>query len=212
MPPEREEVNMRPEGRGWRVVLAVVALLSSVARAAAATATMVGAAAVVEAEPVPIGAEAARAAFERFKGLSGEWHGRSTRGWEDSVSWRAIAGGTVVMQTSFEAHPGETMVTMIALDEGRLGLTHYCVAGNQPRLVASSCSPDGREVRFTFRDGGNLADRNRGHMDQAIFRFDDDDRMTSRWTWYQNGQERWMEEIEYRRLPRAGVRAAATPK
>ena len=142
----------------------------------------------------------ARAAFERFKGLSGEWRGKSTRGWEDRTGWRTIAGGSVVMQTSFDAHPNETMVTMIALDQGRLGLIHYCVAGNQPRLVATGFSPDGREITFTFRDGGNLPTRDRGHMDQAVYRFIDTDRMTSRWTWYQNGTERWMEEIEYRRV------------
>jgi hypothetical protein len=149
---------------------------------------------------MPVDTAMARALFERFRGLDGEWEGRSTRGWEDSMSWRTIAGGSVAMQTSFEAHPGETMVTMISLDSGRLALTHYCVAGNQPRMIATACSPDGREVDFTFRDGGNLASRDLGHMDRAIFRFHEDGTMTSRWTWYQKGKERWMEEISYRRM------------
>ena len=148
----------------------------------------------------PVDTARARALFERFRSLEGEWAGRSTRGWEDSVSWRVIAGGSIVMSTSFEAHPGETMVTLFGLDVGRLALTHYCVAGNQPRLVATECTPDGREVTFTFRDGGNLSSRDQGHMDKAVFRFHDDGTMTSRWTWYQKGQERWMEEIAYRRL------------
>jgi len=206
--PNPEEVSMSRRGRSWIAAAVLAATLASAAgRAAAASDAMVGAAAAAEV-PAVMDAEAAKAAYERFKGMSGEWIGRSTKGWEDRTSWRAIAGGSVVMQTSFDAHPGETMVTMIALDAGRLGLTHYCVAGNQPRLVATSCSADGREIRFTFRDGGNLPTRDRGHMDQAVYRFDGDDRMTSRWTWYQNGEERWMEEIEYRRLPRAETRVA----
>jgi hypothetical protein len=32
-------------------------------------------------------------------------------------------------------------------------------------------------------------------MDKAVFRWLDDDHYSSRWTWYEGGQERWMEEI-----------------
>jgi hypothetical protein len=143
----------------------------------------------------------ARAFYERFKALSGRWAGRSTRGWEERITFQVVAGGSAVMETSFDAHPNETMVTLFSLDLGRLALTHYCVAGNQPHLQATRFSPERGEVTFTFRDGGNLVSRDRGHMDQAMFRFLDGGRMTSRWTWYQDGAERWMEEIEYRRLP-----------
>ena len=37
-------------------------------------------------------------------------------------------------------------------------------------------------------------------MDKVIFRFLEDDRVTSRWTWYQDGKESWMEEIVYTRV------------
>lgn len=141
----------------------------------------------------------ARAAFEQFKRLAGEWRGRSTRGWEETVSYKTIAGGSVVVGTSFDAHPNETMMTMFHMDGDRLMLTHYCVARNQPRLVATSFDADGRTVTFTFLDGANLPTRDRGHMDKAVFRFIDSDRVASRWTWYQDGKERWMEEITLER-------------
>ena len=141
----------------------------------------------------------ARAAFEQFKRLAGDWRGRSTKGWEETVSFKTIAGGSVVVSTSFDAHPNETMMTMFHMDNERLMLTHYCVARNQPRLVATSFSDDGRTVAFTFLDGANLPTRDRGHMDKAVFRFLDDDRVTTRWTWYQDGKESWMEEITLER-------------
>ena len=141
----------------------------------------------------------ARAAFEQFKRLAGNWHGRSTRGWEEAVSYKTIANGSVVVSTSFDAHPNETMMTMFHMDGERLMLTHYCVARNQPRLVATSFDADGRTVTFTFLDGANLPTRDRGHMDKAVFRFIDDDHVTSRWTWYQDGKESWMEEIALER-------------
>ena len=141
----------------------------------------------------------ARAAFERFKRLAGDWRGRSTKGWEETVSFKTIAGGSVVVETSFDAHPNETMMTMFHMDGDRLMLTHYCVARNQPRLVATSFDADGKTVTFTFLDGANLPTRDRGHMDKAVFRFLDADRVVTRWTWYQDGKESWMEEITLER-------------
>jgi hypothetical protein len=141
----------------------------------------------------------ARAAFERFKKLEGNWKGRSTKGWEETVSYKTIAQGSVVVGTSFDAHPNETMLTMFHLDGDRLMLTHYCVAKNQPRLVATSFTDDGKTITFTFLDGTNIPSRDRGHMDKAVFRFLDDNHMTSQWTWYQGGKESWMEEIQLER-------------
>jgi hypothetical protein len=137
----------------------------------------------------------ARIAFARFKAMEGTWKGESTRGWSEEIHYRVIAGGSVVMETSFEAHPGETMATMFSLNGDALELTHYCVARNQPHLKATSFQDGGRTVTFTFVDGGNLSSRDKGHMDQAVFRFEDADHVTTRWTWYENAQERWMEDI-----------------
>lgn len=94
-------------------------------------------------------------------------------------------------------------MTMFHLDGDRLMLTHYCVAKNQPRLLATSYSEDGNTITFTFLDGTNLPTRDRGHMDKAIFRFIDDNHVTSQWTWNENGKESWMEEIRLERLPLA---------
>jgi len=141
----------------------------------------------------------AAAAFERLKALSGEWVGKSTKGWTDNVTFKTIAGGSVVVETSFDAHPGETMITTFAMDGPRLLLTHYCVARNQPRLVATGFDEGGSRITFTFLDGTNLPTRDRGHMDKAVFRFLDEDHFSTRWTWYQDGKETWMEEIRMER-------------
>lgn len=143
-------------------------------------------------------------AFQRFKKLEGKWKGRSTKGWEETIVFHTIAAGSVVVEDSLDAHPKERMMTMFHLDGDRLMLTHYCVAKNQPRLVATSFADDGKTITFTFLDGGNIPTRDRGHMDKAVIRFVDDNHVTSQWTWYQNGKESWMEEIRLERLPSAG--------
>ncbi len=151
--------------------------------------------------PAPLLDEAlVHAAYEKLKALEGEWNGQSTKGWTDRATVRAIAGGSAVLHTSFDAHPNETMATLIHLDGPRLLLTHYCVAKNQPRLVATEIADDGRSMTFEFLDGTNMTSRNVGHMDRVVFRFVDEDNYTSRWMWYQDGKETWTEEIRSTRV------------
>jgi hypothetical protein len=147
----------------------------------------------------PITPNQSRVLFERMKTLAGEWKGKSTRGWEDGGQIRVIAGGSVIEFRSFDAHPGETMVTMVHLDGDRLLLTHYCVAKNQPRLIATEYNEESGSAVFEYLDGTGLASRETGHMDKMTLSIPDSDHYTTRWTWYSKGTERWMEEIHNQR-------------
>ncbi len=152
------------------------------------------------ARPASAEASPARQFFDRLRSLEGQWGGRSTRGWEDVCSFKTIAGGSCVVETSFDAHPNETMLTLYHMDGEQLMLTHYCVAKNQPRLRATEFSPDGTSATFTFVDATNLASRDKGHMDKCVITIPDGaDTFSARWTWYQAGQESWMEEIHHER-------------
>jgi hypothetical protein len=141
----------------------------------------------------------AQLAFERLCELAGSWDGKSSAGWSARIELEVIArGSTLLERSNFEAHPGETMLTLFHKDGADLVLTHYCVAGNQPRLVASEIGPE--TLRFTFRDATNLASRDQGHMDEALIRLEGPDAFSSRWSFFQDGRTSWMEEIRYRRL------------
>ncbi len=142
----------------------------------------------------------ALAAFEKVKSLEGKWQGQSTQGWKDTGQYRVIAGGSVVMHTSFDAHPGQTMATMFHMDGDRLLLTHYCIARNQPRLVATTADASLREITFEYLDGTGLTNRDQGHMDKLVLKIPDANHYTAHWTWYQSGQESWMEEIGHTRV------------
>jgi hypothetical protein len=144
-------------------------------------------------------AKKAAAAFEKLKTLAGDWQSKSTKGWTEKESYQVIAGGSVVMETSYGAHPNEWMATMFHMDGPNLMLTHYCVARNQPRLRATEISDDLSQMTFTFLDGTNLPSRDKGHMDKLVMRLEGKDSFFSRWTWYQDGKESWMEDIEHRR-------------
>jgi hypothetical protein len=140
-----------------------------------------------------------RALFDKMKTLAGDWKGQSTRGWEDTGQIRVIAGGSVIEFRTFDSHPGETMVTMVHLDGDRLLLTHYCVAKNQPRLIATEYNEESGSAVFEYLDGTGLASRETGHMDKMTLSIPDSDHYTTRWTWYSKGTERWMEEIHNQR-------------
>lgn len=132
--------------------------------------------------------------FEVMKQLQGSWHGESKSGMKEDLETKLIGGGAVLMETS-----SLNMATMYHLDGSRVLLTHYCEAMNQPRLKAASISPDGKKIVFTFLDGTNMKSRDSGHMDKVVFEFIDKDTYRNKWTWYQNGKERWMEDFTYRR-------------
>jgi hypothetical protein len=67
-------------------------------------------------------------------------------------------------------------------------MTHYCGAGNQPRMVAS-VSSDGKTFAFDFLDATNLASPQAGHMNRAVFTMVDADHHTESWTWTKDGKE-----------------------
>ncbi len=82
----------------------------------------------------------------------------------------------------------EDMISMFHMDGDRLLLTHYCSAGNQPRMAAS-LSPDGKSVTFNFVDATNLVAPHTGHMNRVIFSVVDANHHTEEWRFLQDGKE-----------------------
>lgn len=123
-------------------------------------------------------AEAADAAsdFGRIASLVGEWHGsfewsgaRTDRG-EMDATYRTTGHGTAVMEDLISA--GETIMTSVYHRDGpALRMTHYCGAGNQPRLKAEPAPDDPRDIRFAFVDATNLGDPPAPHVDRLEMRF-----------------------------------------
>ncbi len=139
--------------------------------------------------------------FARLKALAGRWRARSTKGWTGGDLIRGISRGSAVLfESDFDDDADGGMATLYYLDKGRLLLTHYCEAKNQPTLVATGQSSDGKTVLFTFLSGTGMTSREQGHMDKVLFTFIDNDSYLSQWTWYGAGSEKWLEEIEYHRV------------
>ena len=129
-------------------------------------------------------------AFDTMKSLAGDWEGKNSMGDRVGVSYRMTAGGFALMseiQSQMKGHD-EDMISMIHMDRDRLLLTHYCAAGNQPRMQASS-SPDGKTIIFDFVDATNLASQDAGHMQRVIFTILDPNHHTEDWHFVDHGKE-----------------------
>jgi hypothetical protein len=137
--------------------------------------------------------------FEAMKILAGTWQGPVTvtpphPDWEKKPIWvtmRVTSRGNALVHEMKE--PGtpddpkhDDPVTMIYLDGDRLLLTHYCDAGNRPRM-AGKMSPDGKTVEFDFLDVAGSTEY--GHMHHAVFTIIDANHHTEDWTYMEPGDK-----------------------
>jgi hypothetical protein len=120
--------------------------------------------------------------FNSIKALAGNWEGKTQMSDPVQVSFRLTAGGSAVMSEIVSHMNGkpEDMITMFNMDGDRLLLTHYCEAGNQPRMKAS-VSADGKTITFDFIDATNLASPDAPHMHRVVFSFIDGNHHTEEW-------------------------------
>jgi hypothetical protein len=142
----------------------------------------------------------AQKSFDQLKTLSGTWQGPVTAtppqpDWSNKpveVLLRVTSRGNALVHEMKEAgsaddptkndHP----VTMFYLDGERLILTHYCDAGNRPRMAAKT-SPDGKTVEFDFLDVAGGTEY--GHMHHAVFTVIDANHHTEDWTYMMPGDK-----------------------
>ena len=137
------------------------------------------------------------AAFDRLKSLVGEWKGDAASDGA-SLSYELVAGGTALIER--ESGAGRpTMMTMYHRDGERLLLTHYCMAGNQPRMQARYDRAKS-EIVFDFVDATNLTSPEATHMHNVTIRFVDDNQIETAWQLYQKGKATTVERVRYTRV------------
>ncbi len=138
--------------------------------------------------------------FDKLKTLAGGWEGPVTitpampemsTDKPVHVSLRVTSRGNALVHEMQEAgtiedptkydHP----VTTFYLDGGHLMLTHYCDAGNRPRMTAKIL-PDGK-LDFDFVDVSGPLDQ--GHMQHATFTVVDANHHTEDWIYLMPGDK-----------------------
>ena len=136
----------------------------------------------------------AQTSFEKLKTLEGSWQGamaidppsKEFDGKTVQLTLRATSMGNALMHEMRVSGRPDDPITMLYLDGDRLLLTHYCDAGNRPRMVART-SQDGKTVEFDFLDiaGGTEY----GHMHHAAFTVIDANHHIEEWTFMEPGDK-----------------------
>jgi len=129
----------------------------------------------------------AQQSFDKIKTLAGSWEGHVTTVPQQAdieaklmqVSLRVTSMGNALVHEMTGAGRPDDPITMLYLDGDRLLLTHYCDAGNRPRM-AGKMSPDGKTVEFEFLDVAGSTQY--GHMHHAVFTFLDANHHIEDWT------------------------------
>jgi hypothetical protein len=136
----------------------------------------------------------AQKSFDSLKALAGSWEGHVTtvppqpdiEGNPAHLSLRVTSmGNAMVHEMTGEGRPDDP-ITMLYLDGDRLLLTHYCDAGNRPRMTGKM-SPDGKTVEFDFLDVSGSTQY--GHMHHAVFTMIDANHHTEDWTYMMPGDK-----------------------
>ena len=124
--------------------------------------------------------------FSAMKSLAGAWEGRVTttppdpevQGKPVKVTLRVTSSGNAVMHEISIPGRDDDPITMFYLDGDRLTLTHYCDAGNRPRMIGK-LAPDGKTLNFEFLD---ISGPMKFHMHHSVITEIDANHHTEDWT------------------------------
>jgi hypothetical protein len=140
--------------------------------------------------------------FNSIKALAGDWQGSfewigTTRKGAMNARYYVTGNGSAVVEDLIvEGSPN--MTTVYHLDGTDLRATHYCAAGNQPRLKATSSDENNNSVKFQMIDITNLSRQEAGHVRDLELRFNGANQLTIRFTFVGAGKES-VEKIELTR-------------
>ncbi|MGD9691714.1 MAG: hypothetical protein AB7G17_02615 [Phycisphaerales bacterium] len=124
-----------------------------------------------------------------IRSLVGRWESDDNDGDgkpEVVCEYRTTAGGSAVVETLFPGQP-EEMVTIYHLDGDSIGVTHYCMMGNQPYLKSIDGST-AKRISFECAGGPNV-DRSGGdYMGSLVLEIGDDGKsLTQHWGHFTKG-------------------------
>jgi hypothetical protein len=129
----------------------------------------------------------AQKSFDQLKTLAGSWEGvvktfpptPEADGKHAQTTLRVTSMGNALMHEMRIEGRADDPITMFYMNDDRLTLTHYCDAGNRPRMIAKT-SPDGKTVEFEFLDIAGSTQY--GHMHHVLFTFIDANHHIEDWT------------------------------
>ena len=129
----------------------------------------------------------AQKAFEKLKTLAGSWQ-TTIMGMTVNSTIRVTSSGNAILYEATSTARPDDPITMFYVDGDRLLATHYCDAGNRPRLQGKM-SADGKTFEFTLID--ITGSTQRGYMNRMVFTVVDADHHIEESTWSLPGDKQF---------------------
>ena len=130
----------------------------------------------------------AKAAFARLKTLEGEWKVTGDGSHHDAkIIYKVTGAGSALMETQFPGTAHE-MISMYHLDGDDLKMTHYCAAGNQPRLKLDREGSKPDAYSFVFDGGSNLDPAKDMHIHSLRITFLEGGKVETDWGCFMDGK------------------------
>ncbi len=138
----------------------------------------------------------AAAAFEKLKGLVGEWDAPLSGNEVMTDIFRPIGSGTAILHEEWKN--GEQLTATVFYVVGdELRADHFCDLGNQLHYVAAK-SDDPNVVKLELRDAANL-DTHPRHFHSATWHFIDAAHHTQDWELMGAGKDAKVVRMEFTR-------------
>ena len=132
--------------------------------------------------------------FKKLEGLVGNWQGTYEWSGAQTASGTATAtysltgnGSALVENLSYGKDP--VMTSVYHMDAGTLRMTHFCAAGNQPRLKAVSFDNEERVIQFDMIDITNLPDPQDPHVHAVKLVLESENKISITFSITNNGKE-----------------------
>jgi hypothetical protein len=138
--------------------------------------------------------------FERMKQLVGSWEGTMDEGQgpvKITASYKLTAGGSAIVETLFEGAPHEMVTVYYDTAQHKLGLTHYCMLQNRPKMIVQSVKMN--EVMFDLAPNSEIS-KKADHMHSLTINFEGKDRIIQHWTRFTGGKKKAVVELAFNRV------------
>jgi hypothetical protein len=119
-------------------------------------------------------------AMDRIKRLEGSWWGNIHEYKTPASAAFAVSSGGSAVREIMGAGTEHEMTNMYHLDGDRVVVTHYCGAGNQPRMVSTQIEEN--RILFELDSVSNYQSAQEGCMARLELEFDGNDHLIQKWT------------------------------
>ncbi|MDY6983368.1 MAG: hypothetical protein SV422_09780 [Pseudomonadota bacterium] len=142
-----------------------------------------------------------------LKTLAGSWSGptykhKDERVWaqEDNavVTYKLTGGGSAVVETLFPGTPSEMTTVYHDDSQGRLVMTHYCNARNQPKLELVSF--ENNQLTFELAADADIDAEHEHHAHGLTITIGDDGSLQHDWTNHNMGEAADLRNIRLSRV------------